>query len=59
MEHVPGQAAYRPALGRVNIVASEAMAAEAGWLLVHVVTITVQPGGYSPSTLEVAYALAV
>lgn len=59
MERVPRLAAFRPALGRVNIVASDGMAAEAGRLLVHAVVITVQPGGYSPSTLEVAYALAI
>lgn len=59
MERTPGQAAFRPALGRVAVVATDAMAAEAGRLLVHVVTVSVQPGGYSPSSLEVAYAFSV
>lgn len=59
MERVPGQAAYRPALGRVAIIPSATMAAEANRLLVHAVIITVQPGGKFPSTLEVGYALAV
>lgn len=44
--------------GRVAIVASETMADEASRLLVHAAIITVQPEGYFPTTLEVAYALA-
>ena len=59
MERVPRHTASRPVMGRVAVVASESMAAEAGHLLVHAVIITVQPDGYSPTTTEVSYALAV
>ena len=59
MERVPGHAASRPVMGRVAVVASESMAAEAGHLLVHAVIITVQSDGYSPTTMEVSYALAM
>jgi hypothetical protein len=55
MERMPGLAAFRPALGRTAIIAMKTMAAEAGRLLVHDINVSVPPGGYSPSTLEVSY----
>lgn len=58
MEHVPGFPSRRTALGHSAIVATEAMAREAGRLLAHAVEVDMPEDGYRPTTLEVSYALS-